>query len=366
MNSIELKAKIIDRCRELGFALAGIADAVPTEYERELLDWLAAGQHGEMEYLRRNVELRIDPRTMVPGAKSVICVADRYDGETSKRLYVETSTAAFGRIARYARGDDYHVVMRKRLSNLCKELAAEHPGETFRACVDTAPVLEREIAQRAGIGAVGKNTLILERGVGSYLLLGEIITTLQLTASQPTAPDPCGTCTRCIDSCPTEAISPAGWSVDATRCISYLTIEHRGAIDERYHEAMSDWIFGCDICQEVCPHNQDTSRSRQAAVNPAYVPRRDGFDLLEILGWNEDARRAAFTKSAMKRARLEMMKRNALIAAGNAIRRTQNEGLLLQIHRIAQDFAESEVVRLTARQVLQAMGVSDRISHQGG
>lgn len=348
----DITQRVLDRCRELGFALAGVTAAAPTQYEWELRDWLAAGKHGEMEYLNRNVDLRIDLRNMVPGAKSIICVADRYAGESlsDAAIAVGDSPRFTGRIARYARGDDYHVVMRKRLTRLCKELKSEFPNEAFRACVDSAPVLERELAQRAGLGAVGKNTLLIERSVGSYLLLGEIITTLPLVASCASEPDPCGACTRCIDACPTKAISP--WSVDATKCISYLTIEHRGEIDAKHHEAMGDWIFGCDVCQEVCPHNQDTARSRQAAVNPAYESRREGLDLLEILNWDEDARRSACLKSAMKRAKLDMMKRNALIAAGNMLRRQTRDGIRNRIDMIANDENESEMVRRTASDVL--------------
>ena len=357
----DITRHVLDRCREAGFALAGVCDAAPTSYERELIEWLAAGKHGEMEYLRRNVELRIDPRTMVAGAKSIICVADRYaTGDRDERLLNDEPAArgnprAFGRIARYARGDDYHKVMRKRLAFLCDELRRLHPSETFRACVDTAPILEREHAQRAGLGAVGKNTLLLQRGVGSYLLLGEIITTLSLVPSAPAEPDPCSGCTRCIDACPTRAISP--WSVDATRCISYLTIEHRGAIDENFHAAMGDWIFGCDVCQEACPHNQDTARRRKRdlEVHEAYSARREGFDLLDVLNWNEEARSAAFVKSSMKRAKLDMMKRNALIAAGNALRRKPEIELLRCIEQIRDREEEPKLVRDTASSVLRAL-----------
>jgi epoxyqueuosine reductase len=320
MNDVAaITARVLKRCHELGFALAGVCEAQPSDYEQEFRAWLAAGKHGEMSYLNRNIELRLDPCQLLPGARSIICVADRYEGNKSTSPQVNKSTLnGLGRIARYARGDDYHAVMRNRLTKLCRKLSAEFPSETFRACVDTAPVMEREHAQRAGLGAIGKNTLLIERGVGSWLLLGEIITTLSLAASRPAEPDPCGTCTRCIDACPTQAIAIRGWSVDATRCISYLTIEHRSAIDEQYHAEMGDWIFGCDICQEVCPHNQPTDRTRSAPANEAYAPRREGFDLLEVLGWDEAARHAAFAKSAMKRAKLDMMKRNAEIALENA------------------------------------------------
>ncbi len=340
--------RILSRCRELGFALAGVAAAEPSRYEHELRAWLGAGRHGELGWLDRNTEKRLDPRILVPGARSIICVADRYhDGRPDE---ARGPGPPRGRIARYARGDDYHRVMGRRLRRLADERAAELPGHAMRACVDTAPVLEREIAQRAGLGAVGKHTLLIEPGVGSYLLLGQVITTLELQPSAARAEDPCGACTRCIDACPTGAISP--FSVDATRCISYLTIEHRSAIDPSFHQPMGDWIFGCDVCQEVCPHNQPTRRTRAAAVGEAYRPRRESFDLLEVLGWTEESRRDAFLRSAMKRARLSMMKRNALIAAGNALSAGGLPDLRRRVEEIAADPAEDPMVRDTARSVL--------------
>ena len=360
----ETTQQVLGRCRALGFALAGVAEAKPTSYEGQYRAWIEAGKHGEMAYLAQNLEKRLDVRTMLPGAdaKSVICVGDRYgeegieggDGiEASRHRDIKGGEEkAKGKIARYARGDDYHVVMKKRLHQLADELAEQFPGEVFRVCVDTAPVLEREHAQRAGLGAIGKHTLLIEQGVGSYLLLGEIITTLDL-APTPSAEDvdPCGSCTKCIDACPTDAISP--WSVDATRCISYLTIEHRTTIDQRFHEAMGDWIFGCDICQEVCPHNQPTERTIGASANEAYAPRRNHFDLLDVLGWDEQARREAFTKSSMKRAKLGLMKRNALIAAGNVSAKSDCNALRAQIEAMAHDESESEIVRTTAEVVLK-------------
>jgi len=339
---------ILSRCHSLGFALAGIAPAEPTRYASELREWLGAGKHGEMHYLARHMPQRLDPRRLVDGARSIICVADRYhDG----RAGPSGRPGSRGRIARYARGDDYHVVMKKRLHRLADELASEYPAETFLACVDTAPVLEREIAQRAGLGAVGKHTLLIEPGNGSWLFLGELITTLELTPSEPCTEDPCGTCTRCIDACPTGAIAP--WTVDATRCISYLTIEHRSEIDEDLQEAMGDWIFGCDVCQEVCPHNQPTERSRVAAVHPAYAERHGDFDLLEVLGWNVQARRDAFQRSAMKRAKLAMMKRNAIVVAANMLAKRDEPELRDRIEAIAEDPNEEQMVRSTARAVCE-------------
>lgn len=381
--SIDVLDDILQRCRELGFALAGVCQAEPSGYGAELWRWLDAGKHGEMHYLASQAALRVDPAKLLPGARVIICVADRYhDGRRDQRgiaahpewhhgIKGSNPSAPRGRVARYARGDDYHVVIRKRLKQLAAELGQMFPQAQFRVCVDTAPILEREHAMRAGLGAIGKHTLLIEPGVGSYLLLGEIITTLDLSWSesqnadeaQKMVPvpilDPCGTCTRCIEACPTRAITP--WSVDATRCISYLTIEHRGLIDEQFHEAMGDWIFGCDVCQEVCPHNQPTRRSRASPLHPAYKPREDrqpGLDLLAVLNWTEEDRRRAFTKSAMKRAKLAMMKRNALIAAGNAMRAQRHEGLMSRIGEVAADQREPELVRETAAAVLRRLSSS--------
>lgn len=366
--SIDVLERVLQRCHELSFALAGVCRAEPSGYGAELWAWLKAGKHGQMHYLATQAALRIDPAKLLARARSIICVADRYhDGRTDPRP-AASSLAPSGHVARYARGDDYHAVIRKRLKQLAAELEQMFPRAQFRVCVDTAPILEREHAMRAGLGGIGKHTLLIEPGVGSYLLLGEIITTLELASSESRgavevvpAPrlDPCGTCTRCIEACPTEAITP--WSVDATRCISYLTIEHRGLIDEQFHEAMGDWIFGCDVCQEVCPHNQPTRRSRASPLHPAYKPREDrqpGFDLLAVLNWTEEDRRRAFTKSAMKRAKLVMMKRNALIAAGNAMREQPHKGLLSRMQEVAMDQREPELVRVTAEAVLRRLSSS--------
>ncbi len=348
---------VLDACRRAGFALAGVAPASPTDYAEELRDWLGAGKHGEMHYLEKHVAARLDPQRILEGARSVICVADRHvDRAPSDRLPSERRDR--GRIARYARGDDYHRVIKKRLHALADELSTRFPDEQFRACVDTAPLLEREYAARAGIGAVGKHTLLIERGVTSYLLLGELLTTLELQGTGPEERiDPCASCTRCIEACPTDAISP--WSVDATRCISYLTIEHRSRIEESFHEPIGDWLFGCDICQEVCPHNHPTRRTRAAARHEAYASRTDSFDLLEVLDWTEEARRAALTRSAIKRAKLNMLKRNALIVAANALRRGDHEAnhprLRARIEALATDHAEDALVRDTARQVLRGL-----------
>lgn len=350
MDPARSAQRVLEWCDQQGFALTGIAPASPIEHHRALIEWLSAGRHGEMAYLDEHLAQRIDPRKKLVGAKSIICVADRYAPQQSGP---ETVSPRSGRVARYARGDDYHRVMKDRLHELCDALALEYPQHRFVACVDTAPVLEREHAQRAGIGYIGKNTMLIEPGVGSYLLLGEIITTLPLEVNEVRLGDHCGTCTRCIDACPTQAITP--WSIDATACLSYHTIELRGPIDETFHEALGDWVFGCDICQEVCPHNGPTPRTDAAPTHAAYRSRNAGFDLLEMLGWEEEDRRAKLTRSAIKRAKLWMLKRNALIAAGNWLVGESDAALVSRIVELAHDEREHEVVRMTARQVMRRL-----------
>lgn len=336
---------IIDLCLSQGFALAGIANANASHHESFLEEWLAHGKQGEMEWMNRNVDLRLDPRKLLDGAKSVICVADRY-GE----LQEPPLQKGHGRIARYARGNDYHKVMKKRLYEVCDILRQHYPKETFRACVDTAPLLEREFASRAGLGAIGKHTLLIEQGIGSWLLLGAIVTTAQFSPTSSQEQDPCGTCTRCIDACPTEAITP--WSVDARKCVSYLTIEHRTEVESVFFSGVGDWLFGCDICQEVCPHNQPTDKGVIAPQHDAYTPIHDSLDVLDVLRWDENTRQEYFQGSAMKRAKLGMMRRNAVIVAGNILEIEPDKTLLDALRHIARG-DEDEMVRKTAIAVLK-------------
>jgi len=292
----ELRDAVEARARELGFALCGVAAAAESSRRAELERWIADGRHGEMGWLAERVADMADVRRLVRGARSVVCVADRYhDGATD----TVDPAAARGRIARYARGKDYHDLIRDRLRKLGRAIRELAPGCQTRLTGDIHPILEREQAARALLGAIGKHTLLIRPGLGSYYLLGEIITDADVTPSDR-APrglpghasglhasasgvdvgvdsdldfrqdprvdpyvDPCRACTRCIDACPTKAITP--WSVDARRCIAYLTIEHRGPIPREYFGATGDWWFGCDICQEVCPHAQPSRASRRAA-----------------------------------------------------------------------------------------------------
>ncbi len=314
--------RILTLCREQGFALAGVCDASPSNRADELRSWLAAGKHGSMAWLADHADLRTDPAKILDGARSVVMVADLYASRADDNTDAHEQGLGrdHGRVARYARGADYHKTMKKRLHAVCDALRAEHPDEDFRAFVDTAPVPERELAARAGLGWIGKHTLLIHPRIGSWMLLGGFLTTLELKPADEPITDHCGSCTRCIDACPTDAISP--YSVDARRCISYLTIERRAEIAPQFHEAIGDRLFGCDICQEVCPHNSPRGPEQLgehgATVHDRYGTGPASFDLLEVMGWDAADRAAALKGTAMKRATLEMWHRNAEICARNS------------------------------------------------
>ncbi|MGH7132886.1 MAG: tRNA epoxyqueuosine(34) reductase QueG [Phycisphaerales bacterium] len=351
---LAVSRRVLSHARELGFALAGICDVRPSEHRKHIERWLAAGKHGEMSYLAEDLDTRLDPARLVPGAQSIILVADQYAPRGHADPPADPAHPA-GRIARYARGRNYHQVIQRRTHELRDRLTGEHPGFKFRAFVDMSLVLEREHAARAGIGWTGKHTLVIHPRVGSWFLLGGVISTLRLPIppEQEAVDDHCGTCTRCIDACPTDAITP--YSVDASRCISYLTIEQRAPILPELHAPMGDWLFGCDICQEVCPHNSPRAALPDAPINPAYAPRRTAIHLLDLLGWTPADRAGAMHDSAMRRARLDMLKRNALILAGNALAKHELPGLLARVQALVADEAEPELVRTTAAQVLDRL-----------
>jgi len=342
---------VLERCRGLGFALGGIAPAQASRWREEVLAWLRAGKHGQMDYLERDLDLKFEPAGVFPDTQAFIMVADLY--ATRNEAAAETPVG-HGRVARYAQGRDYHVTIKNRLHDLSDALRAAYPGWGFRSFVDTVPVLERELAVQAGLGWQAKNTMVINPRVGSYLLLGGVATSMPLVvpAEQPVVQDHCGTCTRCIDACPTGAITP--WSVDGSRCISYLTIEHRDRLDPAVHGAMGEWVYGCDVCQEVCPHN--SARDGEVGERPAaYEPRNVSLPLLEVLGWDDAARRERFRNSAMKRATLAMMKRNAVIAAGNLLRVREVPELRARLVELSLDVGEAEMVRGAAGEVLAGL-----------
>lgn len=370
----ELAREVVNACLAMGFARAGVAEARATSWRNEFERWLSEGKHGDMEYMSERLDQRLDVTVMLPGARSVIMVADQYaargdEGEESKH---GVGVDAIGVVARYARGADYHAHIRRRLHALADRLRVLYPGAEFRTFVDTAPVMEREHAVRAGLGFIGKHTLLISPRVGSWLLLGGVATTLELVQKQPErseAPQAdalsqvgCGSCTKCIDACPTAAITE--YQVDARRCVSYLTLEHRGEIDPALHAGIGNRLIGCDVCQEVCPFNAGTGGGRQddeARVNSMYSGEgRATLKLLDVLGWTEADRRREMSGSAGKRADLDMLRRNAVIALGNAAvdDASTRETAIAALRAVASDPNESAVVRSSARVTLERLGIA--------
>jgi len=313
-NTHQLAATIKQRGRELGFDLVGIAPAAASQYRDYLRQWLADGQAGTMQYLANRFNERTDPASYFPGAASIICVAMNYF--VALEDVPEDEKPHAGKVARYALGDDYHEVIKGRLHTLADWIRQTVPEAQTRTCVDTAPVMEKDLAARAGIGWVGKNTCTINAHIGSWLLLGEIITTLDLPADKP-ATDHCGTCRRCIDACPTGAIT-APYQLDARRCISYLTIEHRQEIPAEFHSPIGDWLYGCDICQDVCPFNKQPPTATDSVLSPRFPT--GALDVRQVLVWDTDEYRRQLRGSAMKRVKLPVLQRNATIVAKNLAR----------------------------------------------
>ena len=303
----------------VGFDLVGIASPEPGPDTERLRPWLAHGYAGEMHYIGRRVEERVDPRRVLPGARSVIALGFVYAPEESPPL--PASDVAL-RVARYAGGDDYHDVLVDRVRALEDGLEALAGGRVAtRGYVDTGPVLERAVAARAGLGWIGKNSCLIHPRLGSYLFLGAVLTDLALEPDLPES-DHCGSCRACLDACPTDAF-PAPYVLDATRCISYTTIEQRDAIAAELREAHGEWGFGCDICQEVCPWN--TRSRREVPPDPlglrariATRPEWKAPALAWVLSLDEDAWRDATRRTALKRAKYRGLMRNALVVAGNS------------------------------------------------
>ncbi|MFQ5461522.1 MAG: tRNA epoxyqueuosine(34) reductase QueG [Phycisphaerae bacterium] len=315
MTPSDQKTWIQREAEKNGFERVAIAKPGPIGRATYLRQWLESGKAGTMAYLRRYLQQRLDPTILLPGAQSVILFSLSY--HQPRPPDPTADDAARGRVAMYAWGDDYHKIMKRKIFRIADALREQWPDQfEAKVCVDTAPLLEREWAAIAGIGWIGKNTLVLNERDGSYFFLGALVTTLALPPDEP-AVDHCGTCTACLDACPTNAF-PAPYQMDASRCISYLTIEHHGDIDASLKPAMGDWLFGCDICQEVCPHNRNAPHTRElgfAIRPPGPAPRLEG-----IAGWSKEDYRTQLRASAGKRARLEMWQRNARIAIENKSR----------------------------------------------
>ena len=298
--------------RACGFELAGIARAEPAEDRARYGEWVAAGRAGGMRYLTdRRAAVRDDPRRLLPSARSVLCVGKVYHTPWPHSVHFADPQRAW--ISRYAWGADYHDEMRRGLARLAAMLR-ERLGADLqsRICVDTAPLLERSYARLAGLGWIGKNTCLIHQGLGSWIFLGELLVSVEIEADAP-PPDRCGTCTRCIDACPTAAL-PAPYTLDARRCISYFTIELRGAWPEEHRAEAGAHVFGCDICQDVCPWNG------RAAVtdDPAFAPRQFAPRLDELAKLTPGAFREMFAGTPLTRAGYTGFLRNVAIAMGNS------------------------------------------------
>ena len=315
-----LEQRLTEQAQTLGFELAGIAPATAADGFDRLRAWLAEGCAGEMTYMHRHAEARRHPGSIVPEVRSVVMVGMNYCPPSAAESALQPEAdpgsppALTGIVARYARGADYHDVLRERLNALLTWVQREVPGCRGRGVVDTAPLLERDFARRAGLGWFGKNTMLLNKRLGSYFFLGALLLDLALTPDPPHVAAHCGTCTACLDACPTDAFPEPG-RLDARRCISYLTIELKGSIPEELRPGLGDWLFGCDVCQEVCPWNRKAPSSRE----PAFAPRPDleAVELLELLGLSEEEFRRRFRGTALMRSKRRGLLRNAALILGN-------------------------------------------------
>lgn len=305
--------------KEIGFDLAAICPAVQPTGVTRLHDWLAAGYAGEMSYLADRSEAYRHPRSVLDGVRSIVMLAMVYRTQP-----VSAPRPGEGRVACYAWGADYHDVLHQRLKQLGRELQQIVPSARVRGVVDSAPLLEREFAVLAGLGWIGKNTLVLNRQLGSWFFLAALLTDVELPPDEPQATDHCGTCRACLDACPTDAfVQP--YVLDARRCISYLTIEHRSSIPRELREGIGDWLFGCDICQEVCPWNHRSP----ASVEPAFqqASGANPGDLAELFALDDDAFRRRFRDTPLWRPKRRGLLRNAAIVLGNRPRPAALPGL---------------------------------------
>ncbi len=309
MRAEGLREGLVARARELGFSDCRVAAAEPARHREEYARWVADGCYGDMEWMARNVERRGDPREVLAGARSVVVLALNYfqgDGPPGSPVRGKA-----GVIARYAWGDDYHDLVLPKLKELSGYL--EGAGGTQRVYVDTGPVLERDFASESGLGWNGKSTVQIHRELGTWFFLADILTTLEIAPDAP-GKDRCGTCVRCMVACPTEAIT-AAHRLDARRCLSYLTIEHKGAIPEEFRRAMGARIYGCDDCLSACPWNRFAQVSREAALHAR--ERVFELGLAEYLELTDEGFRALFRGSPIKRTKRNRFLRNVCVALGN-------------------------------------------------
>ena len=299
---------------ELGFQKVGFTDVNLDPHHRNYAEWIARNYHGEMSYMARNVDKRLHPPQMVPRTLSVICVRLDYLVEESIKPEALLDHPSLAYVSRYALGRDYHKLMRKRLQKFADRICQDYGEMGYRVFTDSAPVLEKALASKAGIGWQGKHSNILHRDHGSWFFLGEIYTDLELEYDEP-VDNHCGSCRSCIDVCPTQAIV-APYLVDARRCISYLTIEHRSEIPVEFRSAIGNRIYGCDDCQLVCPWNRFAKYSHEADFQPRHG--LDSISLMDCYAWSEEDFNKKLEGSAIRRIGHQCWLRNIVIALGNA------------------------------------------------
>lgn len=314
LNSAQFSQQIKQLGQQLGFQAVGITDTRLDTQHRHYHEWIARNYHGEMAYMQRNIEKRLHPEQMHPGTLSVICVRLDYLPARSESLADLLDHHDKAYISRYALGRDYHKLMRKRLQQYAENIQTIIGDFGYRVFTDSAPVLEKQLAVKAGLGWRGKHSNILHRQHGSWFFLGEIYTDLKLPVDQPLAQH-CGDCSSCMDKCPTQAIV-APYVVDARRCISYLTIEHHSVIAEEFREAIGNRIYGCDDCQIFCPWNRFETLTREVDFKARH--QLDDISLLECFSWSEREFLHRFEGSAIRRIGYEQWRRNLAIALGNA------------------------------------------------
>jgi epoxyqueuosine reductase len=311
LNSTE-KNLIVEKSQELGFDLIRFTDAEALELDGlRLHEWIKENKHADMHWMEKNLDKRWQPKSILPSAQTVICLASNYftpDEELS-------ASQLFGRVAKYARGRDYHKIIAKKLKKMCQFLNDKWPNSNHKPYVDTGPILEKALAQKSGIGFVGKNTLVISKEFGSWIFLSEIITDLKITPDQLLPPfGSCGSCRKCIDACPTGALTE--YKLDSNKCIAYHTIENKGEIPDKIAKKLSGYIFGCDICQSVCPHNCRAQKTKEEAFSMRISGEKINLD--EILSIDSQEKfDKIFAGSPIRRAKLAGLKRNATILKKN-------------------------------------------------
>lgn len=294
---------------ELGFSLVGFAPAVTPPGYPNYLNWLQKGNHAGMAYMARQAPARETPETILPDVATVIVVALNYRPEEFETHSTSKEIIEFGKIAAYARGEDYHFIFWRRLEKLLEKIQSARPEVVGRAVADSAPLMEREFAQMAGLGWIGKNTCLINRKIGSFTLLGALLINLQLPIDKPFTADHCGSCTRCLDACPTDAFT-GPHELDARKCISYWTIEHKGPFSDDFQLDLNGWLFGCDICQQVCPWNRKAPVGSDSELQSR--PELKELDLLDLLKMPPDGLKQMIKGTPLERTKRFGLVRNAI------------------------------------------------------